>query len=575
MASAPRTAWGTDTGCGGGALESLTSQVAAARQLLIDDHARVLGMLDSIQNEASVLRAENSELRTQLATARDNAAHDTTSKAEGDAPFDETSPPAVPPWCPAPDPPGEVTADVVQINTPAKSKRISPQTDRRRKPKDGKSQGDQAEPMKGKQVFGAQHELKEKVRQNIGKKAYNVFDFYKTDGVCQAIGRHPFFEYITLTVILTNAIWIAVDADNNEADVIVEAEPLFQLVEHVFCTYFFFEWAIRCMAFEKKTAGLHDSWFVFDGSLLVLMVIETWVVSIIYIVTGGGSSLLPKGSSVIKLARMARLLRMGRMLKLLRAVPELMTLVKGIVVACRAVACTITLLIIFTYVAAIAISRLSANDPLGEELFKNVPDTMLELLLWGAVPDNADLVLRAKEENVTVMICLIVFLLFAGLTIMNMLLGVMVDVIVVVSSVEIEQLEVNFVTGQVGKMLEESDFDRNKDGRITRSEFVQLLDISDAVKALDNVGVDPVALVDFADIIFDDIDEDGSISFGDFMSTVFALRGKNQATVKDIVDVRKYMQREIASLEDRIVTQVASLLVPPSHDDDSEPHLHA
>merc|ERR1712139_501263 len=111
--------------------------------------------------------------------------------------------------------------------------------------------------------------------------------------------------------------------------------------------------------------------------------------------------------------------------------------------------------------------------------------------------------------------------------------------------------EVNFVTGQVGKMLEESDFDRNKDGRITRSEFVQLLDISDAVKALDNVGVDPVALVDFADI-----DEDGSISFGDFMSAVFALRGKNQATVKDIVDVRKYMQREIASLEDRIVTQV-------------------
>lgn len=104
---------------------------------------------------------------------------------------------------------------------------------------------------------------------------------------------------------------------------------------------------------------------------------------------------------------------------------------------------------------------------------------------------------------------------------------------------------------------------------------MQLLDISDAVKALDNVGVDPVALVDFADIIFDDIDEDGSISFGDFMSTVFALRGKNQATVKDIVDVRKYMQREIASLEDRIVTQVASLLVSPSHDDDSEPHLHA
>merc|ERR1711934_555447 len=252
-----------------------------------------------------------------------------------------------------------------------------------------------------------------------------------------------------------------------------------------------------------------------------------------------------------------------------------MTLVKGIVVACRAVVCVMVLLIIFTYVAAIAISRLSANDPLGEELFKNVPDTMLELLLWGAVPDNADLVLRAKEENVTVMICLIVFLTFAGLTVMNMLLGVMVDVIVVVSSVEKEQMEVNFVTGQVGKMLEDSDFDRNKDGRITRSEFVQLLDISDAVKALDNVGVDPVALVDFADIIFDDIDEDGSISFGDFMSTVFALRGKNQATVKDIVDVRKYMQREIASLEDRIVTQVASLLVPPSHDDDSEPHLHA
>ena len=50
---------------------------------------------------------------------------------------------------------------------------------------------------------------------------------------------------------------------------------------------------------------------------------------------------------------MVRLLRLARMTRLLRALPELVTLIKGMIVATRAVGCCMLLLVLLIYVFAI------------------------------------------------------------------------------------------------------------------------------------------------------------------------------------------------------------------------------
>merc|ERR1719393_558322 len=64
---------------------------------------------------------------------------------------------------------------------------------------------------------------------------------------------------------------------------------------------------------------------------------------------GGGGG----GTGNLSILRLLRLLRLTRMARLMRSVPELLTLIKGIVAATRSVGSALTLLIIFTYVFAI------------------------------------------------------------------------------------------------------------------------------------------------------------------------------------------------------------------------------
>merc|ERR1712032_1241869 len=72
-----------------------------------------------------------------------------------------------------------------------------------------------------------------------------------------------------------------------------------------------------------------------------------------------------------------------------------------------------------------------------------------------------------------------------------------------------------------------------------------MLHMPEAARALHEVGVDVVGLVDFSDYIFKDGDE---LTFQTFMEIVLQLRGKNTATVKDIVDLRKLIMPELERL---------------------------
>jgi hypothetical protein len=411
-------------------------------------------------------------------------------------------------------------------------------------------------------IFADAAAMKDRVRQAVVREPYNVHDKYHKKGLWQFIAKHPIFENFTLFVIACNAAWISIDTDYNKADTVQNSDAIFQIAENLFCAYFSFEWFTRFMAFKWKRDGLQDSWFVFDTALWILMVFETWVMYCIILASSGGESGGLSNASILRLFRILRLTRMARMVRLLRAMPELMILLKGIKVAMRSVFFTLCLLMLIIYVFAVGFTQAFEGSVAGETVFATVPDSVNALLLRGVLPDQEAIVEIAGDEHFAYKSCMLIYILLASLTVMNMLVGVLVEVVSVVSAVEKETLLVNYVKTQLQPMLSTEEGQTDYNTKIGKDDFVKLLENPEAARALQDVGVDVVSLVDFTDFIFKEVGKE--LSFSDCMDVVLQLRGTNSATVKDIVDLRKQVLAAVADLDksaqerqDQMVEQLA------------------
>merc|ERR1711862_228724 len=132
-------------------------------------------------------------------------------------------------------------------------------------------------------------------------------------------------------VIAFNSVWIAIDVDHNHNDIGFSGDPLFVVVEQLFCLFFVIEWCIRFGAFRNKRDTIKDSWFVFDSVMMAMIVVDTWLMNLFMLAVAGDSFVGTKDTSSLKLLRLLRLTRTARMAKLLNAMPELMIMVKGMI----------------------------------------------------------------------------------------------------------------------------------------------------------------------------------------------------------------------------------------------------
>jgi hypothetical protein len=412
-----------------------------------------------------------------------------------------------------------------------------------------------------KRVFGDDaNTMKTRLQEALLKPQYDVVDFYHTEGRCQMIARSQLFENITLFVIAINSLWIAHDSDVNTATVLNQASTYIIVFEQLFCIFFACELAIRFLAFQAKRNCLKDAWFVFDSSLVFLMVMETWVVFIAILVAGPGLELPTSGPT--RSLKLLKLARIARMVRLLRAAPELMIMIKAMRAALRGVIFAFILLVAMVYVFAILLRQLTAGEDYGNEFFPNVPCSMATLLLDGAFPDQKDLIygvgggcpenlaaaMSADPHTLSRMLygsIIVLYLIFASLTCLNMLVGILCDVVSAVSSFEREEMLLSHVRDCLWGLLESVGIDPETD-MINRETFEDLLAKKQAIITLHELGVDVIGLVEQLDFIFADSDD---LNFGDFFDLILKLRGTNHATVKDMVDLRKLIRNESDRLE--------------------------
>eukprot|EP00929_Paragymnodinium_shiwhaense_P033305 TRINITY_DN18312_c0_g3_i1.p1 TRINITY_DN18312_c0_g3~~TRINITY_DN18312_c0_g3_i1.p1 ORF type:complete len:803 (-),score=138.08 TRINITY_DN18312_c0_g3_i1:56-2464(-) len=427
-----------------------------------------------------------------------------------------------------------------------------------------------------KPVFANADDMKEQVRQKLHKKQYNVTDYYKDSGCFQMVARSPWFDTVTLSIIFINTIWIAIDTDINSSsshsstavatDVDAESDLLilFFAIEQVFCTLFFIEIVIRFCAFRDKKYCLYDHWFIFDTGLVMFFVVESWIMPLLLLVVTMGSDGGSLGkSSVLRGARLLRLTRMARITRLLRRMPELMILLKGMMAACRSVLFTLMLLFVVTYVHAIAFTQLLEGTEVGRTMFHSVFRSMHTLWVYGALVDECShLMTRLEAESWFCVGVFYLYILVAALTVMNMLIGVLCDVVGAVGEAEKEELALNYAKNKLGKiytLIKGVDVDAQFDGlnvTMCKADFVKMLDSTECCHVVNDLGVDVVGLVDFADIIFShnihDTEYDRELTFAEFLDIVTQLRGSNTATVKDVVDIRKFVGQAIASQQSHL-----------------------
>mmetsp|Transcript_22162 Transcript_22162/g.49017 ORF Transcript_22162/g.49017 Transcript_22162/m.49017 type:complete len:472 (+) Transcript_22162:2-1417(+) len=362
-------------------------------------------------------------------------------------------------------------------------------------------------------------------------------------------------------------------------------DPLATVVENLFCTYFTMEVIVRFLAFRAKCTlcpCLFDAWFVFDAVLVLLMVMETWVLPLISLManSGSGRGALSNFSSF----RLLRLLRLTRMVRIMRYFPELMTLVKGIKNAVSVVFWIIAFLILVMYVFAIMFTSqlgdpndkepAEGDEKSGVHYFASIGDSMMTLFTNGVLGDNLiQTLVIIKADSLFLFWSFLIFMCISSLTLLNMLIGVLCQVVGDTADAEGEANQIALLQMSLSDAFEKIDV--SKDGIISEEEWSHMKNLKDVRAAFGNLGVDEDRMDERLDQMQETLfwksgkrgeGQRVGLSFDDFVKKVVGLRWDTPAsaldlevTKNDVVTVGKELGKQLDSVE----SQVADLLGEP------------
>eukprot|EP00929_Paragymnodinium_shiwhaense_P002787 TRINITY_DN103076_c0_g1_i1.p1 TRINITY_DN103076_c0_g1~~TRINITY_DN103076_c0_g1_i1.p1 ORF type:complete len:551 (+),score=100.02 TRINITY_DN103076_c0_g1_i1:301-1953(+) len=430
-------------------------------------------------------------------------------------------------------------------------------------------------------IFITPAQLKEQVTERCLRNAaaeYSAENFYKKDGIWQHIARKESFEYATLGAIALNMFWTAIDTDINRADSILDASVLCQFMENMFCMVFAIEWCIRLLSWREPFAAAQDAWFVFDGSVLLLAILETWLLPAVCLVANVAVT-VGSSAGLVRLCRLLRLLRILRLVKLMRWVPELLVMLKALWAAIRSVVCIATLLTLVLFCFAMFFMQVSADSPVQNVYFDSILNSMGFLLMHGTLLLGADVKLSelAEKGNPLLVAGFIVCIFTTAFLMMNILVGILCQIISSVSVIEHEQLKMEAVRDAVRQIMHEIDADG--DGLVTKKEFDHILDNKRVLEALAALDVNPAELVELQDWIFDSLHADfeagmpgncashqqasstrfdsaasetNTLTLDKFMEVVLQLRGTNLASQVDLLKVKTHVDLLIGENQIRI-----------------------
>jgi len=402
----------------------------------------------------------------------------------------------------------------------------------------------------------------------IASKPYYVEDYYKTTGCSQALARSHYFQGITLVVVFLNAVWIGYDADKGEPN-LYDNPVLHQMISQFFNAYFFLEWLVRFLAFRRCRDAANDGWLKFDTFLVVTMLLDSWVLMVIlHLVSEDGGSEKHKVTIPTQPFRVLRILKLTRMAKLINNLPELVVMIKGLFRSCRAIVATIILVLLMNYVWAIILHMILKNhDDLNQRLnrqslmdFTSVGSSMWILLMDGTLMlDNAAPLMTELiyDPNFAVFLSGILFIfysLISALLLLQILIGVLCDVVSRVNHEQRDAEAIALVKQELrAKLLE---FDTDKDGHLSRDELHRILNDPKSSAVLRKLSINRGFLYQLQESVFARTDQ---MDITTALEMILLCRSDNAATVESLAGGFCFLGTELHNLHKSLSEQLSSI----------------
>lgn len=401
-----------------------------------------------------------------------------------------------------------------------------------------------------------------------------------TDSCFGRLACNKKFEALTFVFIGVNSLYIGIDADvsarvGKPDDLYDPNTPIgFIIMENIFCLYFTFEVVVRFIGFKSwnPCSIIRDRWFMFDGTLVTMMVLETWI----FPVFGIGGAL-----SQLSVLRLLRLLRISRMARLMKKVPELMIIIKGLIASFRSVGCTAILQVLILYVWSILFvseyHEKAESNPcflgLGtckpsheitedeEEIasyFGTMGKSMFSLFIYGTVLDDVTACTDAIRgtDNMFMLSLFIVFILISSFTILNMLIGILCEVVSATAESEKTKAVETCAKDAITTLFTKLDVDGS--GTITQDEFMHMRDDETVRQALEEMDIYETHFQRYCELLFQgkkaqQAGKAPAIDFEALITMLLRLSPGNHINALDFSLLQASIDRTQECLRDRVL----------------------
>lgn len=374
-------------------------------------------------------------------------------------------------------------------------------------------------------------------------------------GRCYALVESGRFQMLTTGLIFINAVFIGVETEVNWQGRSQHSE-LWMGMEIVFTGLFTVELVLRI--FAHRWAFWLQWWNIFDAILVGLAFSDTVVIGIFLAkFTAEDSQNLEDSSEidVLIVFRVVRLLRLARLIRLLRFFKELWLLASGVLSSVRTLTWTLVLMVLTIYVFAIILTRIIGHE-YGCEYARTVvsagcsadEDRKSMDTWWGTVPRSmftlfqlitteglADITRTSMKFSSMASIFFIVFMFMTSVALMNVMIAVIVEN-TLESAMTLREdvsktIEINMQRA-MEKIVEVFEIaDANRDGGLSKSEFLQALRNNAVMKLLHESEIDLHNAEELFDIL--DFDESGQLDVTEFLEG--CMRARGEARAKDIL----------------------------------------
>jgi len=238
-------------------------------------------------------------------------------------------------------------------------------------------------------------------------------------------------------------------------------------------------------------------------------------------------------------------------------------MIKGVRVASRAVLSALLMIFLLIYIFGVIMNIMlkETDHPLVYEKFGRLGPTMKTLLLYGTFMDSIGYVFRDLEEDgkMLAQAIMLLFVLASALTVMNMLIGVLCEVVTQVAETEKEDTAVKLVKDNLLVIIREMDEDGS--GTISKEEIQQMLSNQAALEVLDNLGVDLGYLMEQMDMFYSETED---IAAHRIIDMILMLRANRPPTIKDLVHGQKFTRWKITSTAAALEEHIKASYGPPT-----------